>query len=140
MCTRDLLLRQLIQAEREALGQATVVDEQDRRAVLLHEPQELRVDRRPDRRLLGLAHVLERHHDLEVELFRRPGINQLDLAGAGHEPADLLHRPLCGRQADPLEGLVDEPLEALDRQRQVCAALRPGDRMHLVEDQRADAP
>ena len=33
---------------------------------------------------------------------------------------------------------VDEPLEPLDRERQVGAALRAGDRVHLVEDQRLD--
>ena len=36
-------------------------------------------------------------------------------------------------------GVLDEPVEALDAQREVRAALRARDRVHLVEDQRADA-
>ena len=49
MRARDLVVRQLVQSEREPLGEAAVVDEHDRRAVLADEPQDLRVDRRPDR-------------------------------------------------------------------------------------------
>ena len=37
-------------------------------------------------------------------------------------------------------GLLDDPLEALDGQREMGAALGAGDRVHLVEDQRLDAP
>ena len=36
-------------------------------------------------------------------------------------------------------GRVDEPLQALDREREVRAALGAGDGVHLVEDQRLDA-
>ena len=55
-------VRQLVQPQRDALGRAAVVDEHDRRVVLAHEPQQLRVDRRPDRAARGLAagHRLER--------------------------------------------------------------------------------
>ena len=35
-------------------------------------------------------------------------------------------------------GAGDEPLEPLEREREVGAALRPGDGVHLVEDQRVD--
>jgi hypothetical protein len=136
---RDLRLRQLVQAKRKPFGQPAVVDEQDRRAVLLHEPKQLRIDRRPNRRLLRFPHVLERHHDLQVELLRGAGVDQLDLTCARDEPADLLHGPLRRRQPDPLERLLDEPLEALHRKREVRAALGARDRVHLVEDQRADA-
>jgi len=136
--TRDLPLGQLVQAQRQPLREAAVVDEEDRRAVLLHEPQQLRIDRGPDGRLLGLTHVLQRHHDLQVELLRRAGVDQLDLARTGDEAADLLHRSLCCRQPDALERLVGESLEPLDREREVRAALRAGDCMHLVEDQRPD--
>src|SRR5438045_2713388 len=41
--------RQLVQPERKPLGEPPVVDEDDRRAVLPHERQDLRVDRGPDR-------------------------------------------------------------------------------------------
>ena len=136
----DVLVRQLVQAQREPLGQAAVVDEDDRRAVLLDELQDLGVDRRPDRvRLARLAHVLERDDDFQVELLRAPCVHQLDRPPAGDEPPDLLHRPLRGRQADPLDRLLGEAVEPLDGERKVSAPLRPGHRVHLVEDQRLDA-
>ncbi len=43
------LVRQLVEPRRQPLGRAAVVDEDDRRAVLPHQPQQLGVDRRPDR-------------------------------------------------------------------------------------------
>ena len=51
----QVLVGELVEADREALGAAARVDEDDRRAVLLDEPQDLRVDRRPDRLARGLA-------------------------------------------------------------------------------------
>ena len=132
---RDLALGQLVQAEREALGEAAVVDEDDRGAVLPHELEERRVDRRPDRVALArLAHVLERDDDAEVELLARARIDELDRPAAGDEAADLLERALGGREADALEGLAHEPLEPLEAERQVRAALRAGDGVHLVHD------
>ena len=56
------------------------------------------------------------------------------------EAADLLERALRRGQPDALDGLADEPVEPLDREREVGAALRACNGMHLVEDQRADAP
>ena len=46
---RDLALGELVQPQREPLGQAAVVDEDDRRAVRLDEREQLRVHRGPDR-------------------------------------------------------------------------------------------
>src|SRR6201999_2725502 len=101
-------------AQREPLCEAAVVDEADRRAVLADELEERGVDRRPDRvvadlepggdagaavRVLPLverrvraelAHVLERHRDLQVELLRDAGVDELDRAAARDEAADLL--------------------------------------------------
>ncbi len=71
--------------------------------------------------------------------FERPGVDELDRAAAGDEPADLLERPLRRREPDPLERLARQALEPLDGQRQVRAALRPGDGVHLVENQGPDA-
>ncbi len=125
--------------------------------------EQLRVDRRPDRlrvplgarvhllavgrhrvrelrRRRQLAHVLDGHDDLEVELLRAAGVDELDRPAARDEAADLLERALRRRQADPLERLLHELLEPLDGERQVRAALRPGDRVHLVEDQRVGRP
>ena len=42
-------LGELVQPQREPLGEPAVVDEDDRRAVRLDEPQDLGIDRRPDR-------------------------------------------------------------------------------------------
>ena len=98
---RDLFLGQVVEAQREPLREAAVVDEHDRRAVRADELQDLRVDRRPDRLLLlRLAHVVERHDHLQVELLRPARVDQLDLAPAGDESADLFERPLGRRQAD----------------------------------------
>ena len=149
VCARDFFLRELVETQREPLSKAAVVDEDDRRAMRFDELEDLRVDRRPDRARgafgsalrcrTRLAHVLHRHDDLEVELFRDPGVDELDVPCARDEAADLLHRPLRRRQADALERLVDEPLEPLHGKREVRAALRAGDRVNLVEDQRPDA-
>ena len=49
-CARAIgLLGELVEAQREPLGGAAVVDEDDRRAVLAHEREQLGIDRRPDR-------------------------------------------------------------------------------------------
>ncbi len=130
--------------------------------MLSHELEQGGVDRRPDGACGGLvarghldpvgehglrqvavgaelAHVLDRDHHLEVELLARPRVDELDLTThAGHEAADLLERPLRGGQADALERPRDDALETLERDRQVSAPLRPGHRVHLVEDQRLD--
>ena len=131
--------------------------------MLLDEPEDLRVDRRPDRpgaelrarvhllpvrgRRVGergvgrqLAHVLHRHDDLEVELLRAPRVDELDRPAAGDEAADLLERPLRGRETDALHRRLNELVEALHRDGEMGAALRPCDGVHLVEDQRLDRP
>ena len=136
---RDLFLGQLVQPQRQPLGEAAVVDEDDRRAVRADELEDLRVDRGPDRLLLlGLAHVVERHDDLQVELLRAAGVDELDLAPARDEAADLLQRPLRRGEADALDRLADEPVEPLEAKREMRAALRAGDGVHLVDDHRLD--
>ncbi len=160
---RDLLLRQLVQPSREPLGEPAVVDENDRRAVLPHEVEERRVDRRPDRaggRLVAgchldtvgqdrlrepevraeLAHVLERDDHLEVERLARAGVHELDGTAAGDEAADLLERSLRGREADPLKRAVRHTSEPLQRHGEMGAALGAGDSVHLVEDDGLDPP
>ena len=77
------LVRELVEAQGEPLRKAAVVHEDDRRAVLGDELQDLGVDRGPDRvvgALLRNGHVLQRHDDLEVELLRPAGVDELDLA------------------------------------------------------------
>ena len=151
---RDLFLGELVQPQRQPLGEPAVVDEDDRRAVLLDEAQQLRVDRRPDRGRVALAagaeqrigvracarlaHVLDRDDDPQVELLARAGVDDPDRPRSRDEAADLLDRALRRREADALHRLAGQPVEALDRQREVRAALGAGDRVHLVEDQRLD--
>ena len=157
----DRLVRELVEPQGEPLGEPAVVDEDDRRAVLPHEVEQGRVDRRPDRaraRLVAgrhrdavrqhrlaeaevgarLAHVLERDDHLEVELLAGAGVDELDRPAAGDEPPDLLQRPLRGREPDALERVVGGALEPLERQRQMRTALRAGDGVHLVDDHGLD--
>ncbi len=158
----DLLPCELVDPQREPLGEPPVVDEDDGRAVRADELEDRRVDRRPDRaalrstptpistpsasgghgergRRVELAHVLDGNDDLEVELLAHAGVDELDLApGPGDETADLLHRSLRRREADALERALDQSLEPLEREREVSAALRSGDCVHLVEDDRLD--
>src|SRR5262249_52271797 len=113
----DLALGELVQPQRKALGEPAVVDGDDRRPGGLDELEELGVHRGPDRGdsllrgtvadlALGedgvpesgggaeLTKVLDRNHDLEVELLARPCVDELDRTAAGDEPADLLEGPL----------------------------------------------
>jgi hypothetical protein len=148
-----LLPRKLVEPERQPLCAAAVVDEDDGGAVGLDELQQLRVHRRPDRtarglaarerihlgrrRRLGLDHRLDRHVDLQVERLAHAGVD--DAAGAvgtDHEAADLLERVLRRGEADALHVALgtDERVQPLEREREVRAALRAGDRVDLVHD------
>ena len=134
---------QLVQALRDSLGRAPVVDEDERGGVLAHEIEQLRVDRGPDRagvrrivevrmevtarRLLRFApggggvrpgsrirHVLHRNTDLDVERLAAPGVDKLALAlRPDEELPDSLQRPLCGREADALRILPSFSVNAM---------------------------
>ena len=153
---RDRLLGELVQPQREPLGAAPAVDEDQRRPVLLDQVEQLRIDRRPDRlarRLLaralerverdvgvGLDHRLHRHVDLQVERLAHAGVDDRARAlGADEEAADLLERVLGGRQADPLHISARRLLQPLERERQVSAALGLRDGVDLVHDHLLDA-
>ena len=98
----------------------------------------VRHDRRREAgRALQLAHVLDGHDDLEVELLGATGVDDLDRPAAGDEARDLLERSLGGGQTDALDRLAQETLEPLEAQSEVRPTLRPGDRVHLVEDEEA---
>ena len=54
-----------------------------------------------------LAHVVDRHHHLEIELLAHAGVDDGDRAGlpvaaTAEEAGDLVERALRGRQADAL--------------------------------------
>ncbi len=90
--------------------------------------------------LAQARHVLHRHHDLQVQDLAGADIHDGDLAvgtDAAEEPGDGVERPLGGGEADALRrrrALGAELLEALEAQRQVRPALRPGDGVDLVHD------
>ena len=91
--------------------------------------------------LIGLDHRLDRHVDLQVERLADPGVDDPRRPPrADHEPPDLLERVLRRAQPDALGvAVVVEGREALERQREVRAALRPRDGVDLVDDDRLDA-
>ena len=122
--------RELVQAQRHALGRAAVVDEHDRRAVLADRAEQLGVDRRPDRAARGSppATRLERVAagagrsapgsaiDSTGTSMRRSsglrdaGVDDRHLArGADEEAADLLERALGGAEPDALDALRTPP-------------------------------
>ncbi len=145
----DVLLAQLVEPVCDPLGRAPAVDEDDGGAMCPHQLQQPRIDGGPDRdaRLalhLGsaaeLAHVLDRHEHLDVELLAPACVDDRDLtADPAEEGGDLLQRPLGGRQADALDVAADQMVEPLQREHQVGAALGGGDRVDLVDDHRLDA-
>ena len=91
--------------------------------------------------MVGLAHVLDRHADLQVERLAHAGVHDPAVAAAADEEApDLLERLLGGGQADPLHVVLGEVLEALQRERQVRAALGARHGVDLVDDAPLDAP
>src|SRR5205814_1274554 len=151
----DLLFRELVQPQRQPLGAAAVVDEQDRRAVLLDQLQQLRIDRRPDRApgcrdavrhlaevhvRVGLAHVLDWYAYPQVE---RLALARVDDGALARRPAQesrhLLERALGRRQADALQSPPRDLFQPLERQRQVRAALGARDCVDLVDDDRLRA-
>ena len=152
----DRLLGQLVEAQREPLGAAAAVDEDQRAAVLLDEVEQLGVDRGPDRLAralhagalegvevdvgVGLDHRLDGHVDLEVERLAHAGVDDRARAlRADQEAADLLERVLRGAQPDPLDVTAGRLRQPLQRQRQVGAALGLRDGVDLVDDHLLDA-
>ena len=153
---RDLLLRELVEPQRQPLRPAAVVDEHDRRAVLAHQLQDLRVDRGPDRlagrfaaperarervevgrrrALVGLDHALHRYVDLEVQRLAHAGVDhRARPLRTDQEAPDLLQRVLGGAQPDPLHVALRHLGEPLQRHREVRAALGLRDRVDLVDD------
>ena len=147
---RDALLGQLVQPQRQPLGGAPVVDEDQRRGVLAHELEQLGVDRRPDRlaggllarervqlhvHLLGLDHRFHGHVDLQVQRLAHAGVDHRRAPlRPDHEAADLFQRVLRRAQPHPLDVTPRDLDETLERDRQVRAALGLRDGVDLVQD------
>ena len=158
----DLALGELVQAQREPLGEAAVVDEDDRRAVRLDELRAARGtstarSRRSRARVpasiscpsarTGARAPRSSRARAGPRPGRRPARSSslrvpASTSSIGRPPETKRPISSSGRcvAERPIRwnGRVDEPLEPLDREREVRAALRPGDRVHLVEDQRLD--
>ena len=152
--SRRPLRGDLVEPGREPLGEPAAVGEDDRALVLLDQVDDVLLDVRPDRlrpgRLLavraidrpsvaGLGHVLDGYDHLEVPLLGAGRRDDLDRCAAAEEPRDLLQRPHRRAQPDPLRGLVEQRVEALEGDREVGATLGAGHGVHLVDDHRLDA-
>ena len=142
----------LVEARGQPLGEAAGVGEDDGGAVLLDEVDDVLLDVRPDRAAaavvgvvvgldlvaVGCRHVLDGDDHLEVPgLVGRRG-HDVDGRVAAEEPGDLVERPYGRGEADPLGGLLEERVEALEADGQVGAALASGDGVHLVDDDGVD--
>ena len=160
---RDLLLGELVQAQREPLGEAAVVDEDDRRAVLARRARgspgrsTARSSGRsprcptsistpslttgwessfevPSSRMSSTGTTTSRSSSLRVPAstswIGRPPETKRPISSSGRCVAE---RPMrwTGRSSSASSRST--------REREVGAALRAGDRVHLVEDQRLDA-
>jgi hypothetical protein len=104
-------------------------------------------------RLTQPAHVLDRHDHLQLERLAdadvddRHGSRHAGLRGvrlrwdvaAAEEARDRRERALRRGEADPLRRALRERLEPLEREREVRAALRAGERVDLVDDHPLDA-
>ena len=92
----------------------------------------------------GFGHVIHGNDDFELELLPHADVDDRDPAGlavgllAAEEAGQLVQRALRGGQADPLRGRVagagDQPLQTLQRQRQVRPPLGGGHSVDLVDD------
>ena len=162
----QLLAREIVDAGREALGEAPRVDEDQRRVVLADQLEQGRSNRRPDRVAhLGvtggrsfhqtrvhdfaeLPHVLDGHDNFQIEGLADAGVDDGDRPGppftsvvtgaAPEKPGDLVERTLRGRQPDPLQAVSGQFLKPLQREEQVRSPLRRHQRMDLVDDHRLD--
>src|SRR6188472_1838181 len=96
-----------------------------------------RAGRRPARlllerqRLAEAAQVLDGYDDLQLQGLASAGVDDCHaaaLADTAQEPGDRLERALRRRQPDPLgssaAGIRDEPLQALQAEGEMRAALR----------------
>ena len=129
MSRGQLLVGQFVDRRRQALGQPTAVHENHRRMVSPNQLDQTRVDGRPDRRYARSGsrsidggriggqpgHIFHRHfhsqlHRLASTSFddaHRPrrgrGCLVRGRSGSAQQPRNLVQRPLCGGQSNPLQ-------------------------------------
>ena len=154
---RDLALGQLVQPQRQPLGPAPVVDEQDRRAVRVDQLEQLGVDGRPDRAAGRLGAAGER-----IEVGRRRGVrldhrvdrHLISRSSSLRTPVSTIRQLRRGpTRKRPISSsgfwVADSPIRWTSRpaarvsrskrERQVRAPLGRGHRVDLVDDARLRA-
>jgi len=132
----------VVQIAREPLGGAPALREDEGRPVRLDQLGDLLERRFPDGVTRRRQEVVYRRDHLKVEVAREAGVDRdgVGRGGAGQEAASRLDRAHRRRAADPLRAArrvarFDNTLEALERERQMGAALGPHQRVNLVDDQ-----
>ncbi len=127
---------------RHALGQPPRVDEDERSAVRLDQPDQALVDLLPH---LVRHHRLERragHLDGEIRVAIVAAVDDgaFGIPRAGEEARHLLDRLLRRRKAEALQAPAAHVVEPFERQGEVGAAPRLEHRVDLVDDEHARAP
>ncbi len=146
-----LLGRKLrVQAVGRALGEAAAVREDEGAAMAADLVEHAGDQARPDAVRRQIAEILDRRHDLEVQVLAVAGVDDrhrarpqlrparfLDPLLPAEEARHLLERFLRGRQADALDvsGHARQPFQ---RQREVYPAFVPAQRVDLVHDHGTD--
>ncbi len=146
------LVRDLVQPVAQPLGQPPGVGEDDGGAVCLDEIRDALLHMRPDRGLLRLggvpvggrrasqlAQILDRDDHRQVELLGGGRLDDLHLALRRQEAGHLPDRADRRGEPDPPGGAGQQLVQPLQGEREMGAALRTGDGVHLVEDHRLDA-
>ena len=159
----DLLAGELVQPQREALGEAAAVDEDDRRPMRPHELEHGRVDRGPDRAGVGLVaggHLDSVGHARAGQVGRPRPARACPRAGRrprGRAPSAVpastssISRPVPATKR-PISSsgrwVAERPMRCgersvsaskpLEREHEVRAALRPRHGVDLVDDHRLD--
>ena len=150
---RDGLLAQLVEAQRQPLGHAAAVDEHDRRVVRAHELEQLGVERGPERVRAAVVRALH----VRQRASARPPSGRRASRCAGRAPCACPRRRCACSRSPPTKRAISssgrcvaesatrcgsrsaEVGEALERERQVRAALGRRDGVHLVDDHGLDA-
>ncbi len=141
------LRRDLVEPGRQPLGQPSGVGEDDRRGVLLDQVDDALLDVRPDAARYGRRPRWRRAPVMSSTGTTTSRSQRFSDAGAttstGAAPPRKRATSSTGRtvadRPDALGRPVEQRVEALERQREVGAALGAGDGVHLVEDHGLDA-
>ena len=133
-----VLAEQLGELGGDALRHLARVHEDEGGAVRAHQLRHALVDLGP---LLVRAHRAQRRGrdlDAEVEVAERARVHEVARAsGAGQESRHVFQRLLGGGKPDALQRLAGQRLQALQREREMRAALVPHEGMDLVHDHAA---